>query len=391
MSLAVNEGLRHVPEDDPFVIIPRKTVRNTAFTYRALGLLTYLADQAEGWVVRSDQLARGEGREGREAVRTALNELAAAGHYRLERRKKLNGKWVMGTAVSKRPIQQWIEDYEIFHALARTGVPLVQQADGTYRVQYPDGTLGSDGFGPAPSEEQELAPEQAPAPEVDEEPLPQAPASPAPRKTPPARVKGSGSKREAPEPDDRWRAKECAAHLGVSTQAWTKLVRDGDVPEHTGLKGTSTKVWDPALVKALDLESITVSKTAITKDAQEVATWWWEDARKYLGPYAGMRKNGYIVVQETIEAALRAGYTKRQCADALRKARQHIPSPQQWQRALAEASNYIVPTRPDGRVAYSDAGTWRNHETPLTTPSDGVPSGPDDDSDDVVFGVVKRP
>ncbi|MGW0033069.1 hypothetical protein ACWDXD_25040 [Streptomyces sp. NPDC003314] len=390
MSPTADEGLRHVPDDDSFVIVFRKVVRNTQLSYRALGLLAYLTDQAEGWVVRSEQLSRGEGREGREAVRTALRELAAAGHYRLERRKKLNGKWAMGTAVSKRPIQRWIEDDKVFSVQSRPGVPMVQQEDGSYLVQYPDGTFGDDGFGAVRSEEQKPSPAPEPEGELRLEP----PAAPgparAPRKTTPAKAKVPAPKREAPAPDERWRAKECAAHLGITPQAWTKLVRDGDVPEHTGLRGTRTKVWDPTVVKALDLESIAVSRAAITKDAQEVAKWWWEDAEKHLGPYAGLRTNGYIVVQETIEAALRAGYTKRQCADALREARQHIPSAQQWQRALGEASNHIPPTRPGGRVAYSDAATWRTQETTPTTTSGATPSVPDGEGDDVVFGIVKR-
>lgn len=406
MSLTANEGMRHVPEDDPFVIVFRKTVRNVQLSYRALGLLTFLTDQAEGWVVRSDQLSKGEGREGREAVRTALRELAAAGHYRLERRKKLNGKWVMGTAISKRPVQQWIWDHQIFSAESRPDVPMIQQPDGSYRVQYPDGTLGDDGFGPTPLEDPAPEPENEPEPEPEEKDWPEPPAAPAPKAstrataaTPTATApaessvdKAAQSVAEAPKPDPSrpWTSTECAAHHGISPQAWRKLVSDGVAPEHTGLKGKRTKVWEPDVVQAVDIEEIARRKAKVVREAQEVADWWWEDARKHFGTYVG-RKGGFVAMRGMVENALKAGYTRRQCADALRETRQHLPSAQQWQRALGVASNHIASPRPGSQAMYSDASTWGDQTGSAATTPGTVPNGkPSTDTDDVVFGVVKR-
>ena len=69
-----------------FVSVDRRTVRDERISYRALGLLTYLLDHPADWTPRSDHLAAPKGREGRDAVRSTLHELARAGYYRLERR-----------------------------------------------------------------------------------------------------------------------------------------------------------------------------------------------------------------------------------------------------------------------------------------------------------------
>ncbi|MGY4935961.1 hypothetical protein ACWD7T_33695, partial [Streptomyces sp. 900116325] len=158
---AVRVNRRH------YVNVESKTVRDTRLSFRALGLLIYLLDQKEGWQVRSDQLSKGEGREGRGAVRTALRELAANGYYRLERRRLRNGKCVMGTAVSEYPVEQWIKDNEIFSTASDPAVPVVEQEDGTFLVEYPDGSLGSDGFEPAPHDDEEPPADSEPAPEEE--------------------------------------------------------------------------------------------------------------------------------------------------------------------------------------------------------------------------------
>jgi hypothetical protein len=132
-----------------FVSVDRDTVRNDEMSYRALGLLTYLLDLPEGWDVKSEVLAQGGGREGREAVRTALRELAQHGHYRIERRQARDGRFSMGTAISEDPVPEWIAD---FHEYEGKPVVVVQQADGTYQVLHKDGTTSPDGF-PAPDHE----------------------------------------------------------------------------------------------------------------------------------------------------------------------------------------------------------------------------------------------
>jgi hypothetical protein len=142
--------------------VPRSTTRDTSISFRALGVLLYVLDQPNGWVVRAAQLA-GEGRradgtnpagkphrrEGRDAIRTVLmGELAPAGYYRLERRRLRDGTIAMGTAVSEEPLDSWAEQWRLFGGDA---VPCIEQTDGTFMIRYPDGSLHPDDFPPPES------------------------------------------------------------------------------------------------------------------------------------------------------------------------------------------------------------------------------------------------
>ncbi|MEU1275390.1 hypothetical protein [Streptomyces sp. NPDC005799] len=339
-------AVRHNRRRPYYVHVESTTVRNTRLSYRALGLLTYLLDQKEGWQVRSDQLSKGEGREGREAVRTSLRLLAAEGHYRLERRRLRNGKVVMGTAVSEFPVDQWKKDHEIFSTQRDPAVPVVEQEDGTFFVEYPDGTLGSDGFETDPYDEAEPPADLAPEPEEDPaegEPLAEEPPTAPPKTAPRAR-----------------RPRRTAAQ-----------------------KAADDAAKDAAAVRK------TEEKAALAEAAEEVAKWWWEDAEKHLGPFVG-KANGYVAMRGMVTKALEKGYTKRQCADALRHARKHLPSAQQWQNALGVITNRIVPNQPNGRVPYSDSATWGDQGDDPQTPPGGTLDTPADDFDDATFGVLAR-
>ncbi|NML55195.1 hypothetical protein HHL19_35280 [Streptomyces sp. R302] len=343
MSVSAGGGLRHEQNRPPFLFLESSTVRDTGLSFRALGVLAFLADQAEGWNVRSEQLSRGEGREGRAAVRSALRELAEAGYYRLERRRLIGGKHVMGTAISRVPQPEWARQHALFSAGQDSIVPIpvVEQEDGSFRVIYPDGGPGLEVDG-APLETEQ--PEDKPQPPV------------AARKAPPAvRTKPVA----APKPSDAgrpWTSPECARYLGIQPAEWRKLVSDGYVPEHTGMKGAKTKVWNPEVVKLVDLKEIHAKRARLLQAASAVADWWWKDAAEHIGPYVG-RANGYLAVRGMIEKALRANYTQMQCAKALRKVRQYVPSAQQWQNALSAMSGHKGAV-PGGRETYDDAATW---------------------------------
>lgn len=150
-------GLRKRRSPDPS--LPRTTVRDTSISFRALGALLWIMDKPDGWSIRADHMAKdgkrtdgtGAGgrkhrREGREAIRTALlRELAAEGFYRLERRRMLDGSITMGTAASEDRVDSWVAQYEVF---GRKPVPMTQQPDGTFLVQYPDGSTGPDDCDP---------------------------------------------------------------------------------------------------------------------------------------------------------------------------------------------------------------------------------------------------
>jgi hypothetical protein len=148
--------------DFNFAPVPHATCDDEDLSYRALGVLTKILRLPDGWDIRSDALAKSPkrgGREGRDAVRSALRELAAKGYYRLERRHTRAGTFEMGTAVSNTPIPEWAAQCEEFDGRP---IPMVEQEDGTYLVKHQDGTLSEDGFAPPPSPPPD-------SPEADEE------------------------------------------------------------------------------------------------------------------------------------------------------------------------------------------------------------------------------
>ena len=80
------------------LITPSTTVRDDRISFRAAGVLSRLLDNVEGFGMTAEQLARGKGREGRDAVRTALRELEAAGYIRRRANKQPDGSfkgWTM--------------------------------------------------------------------------------------------------------------------------------------------------------------------------------------------------------------------------------------------------------------------------------------------------------
>ncbi|MEU9495820.1 hypothetical protein AB0D73_29085 [Streptomyces sp. NPDC048215] len=332
-----------------YVPVDSRTVRDVSLTYRALGLLTYLLDQKEGWQVRSDQLSKGEGREGREAIRTALRELARKGYYRLERRRFRSGQCAMGTAVSVLPIEQWVKDYEVFGTSKNPAVPVVEQEDGSFLVEYPDGTFGSDGFTADPADEE---PPADLGPEPGEQPKPvAAPSKPEPEPAAPAK------------PVRKRRTRRTAEQKQADDEA-----------------------------KAAEAEKKAAMKKALDDAAESVAKWWWAHAEKHLGAYVGQKK-GYVAMRTQVRSALETGYTQKECGLALQSAKKHWPSAQQWQHALGIVTKNIQPSQPFGRVAYSDVATWgvpSQGSSSLQGDSQTTPSAVNDDADDATFGVIAR-
>ncbi|MFJ2745294.1 hypothetical protein ACIO3O_37185 [Streptomyces sp. NPDC087440] len=313
MSISNRAAVR-VNRRGHYVHIESSTARDVSVSYRALGLLTYLLDQRDDWQVRSEQLSQPEARESRDAVRKTLRELAAAGYYRLERRRFRDGKQAMGTAVSEFSVPQWVADHVTFGGKP---IPVVEQSDGTFKVLYRDGSLGPDGFEPGPDNS---PPPGLELPEEDDSPEDE-PAAPAPK---PAR-KSPARKRTAAK--------------------------------------TSGK---PA---AAQDDAAAAEKKMLDDAAEAVASWWWADAEQKLGVYVG-KKNGYVAMRQQVKAALAKGYTQQECALALRHARQHWPSSQQWQTALGVVTKNIAPQRGRPVVAYSDSATWGATPDTPTPPAD---------------------
>lgn len=85
------------------VFMLRETLRDARLSYRARGILLRLLDNVDGFGMTSEDLAA-EGREGRDAVRSALRELTIAGylvkHPKLDGTRRFAGAeiWVYNTA-----------------------------------------------------------------------------------------------------------------------------------------------------------------------------------------------------------------------------------------------------------------------------------------------------
>ena len=70
--------LRGPTDADHFTILPNRIIRDQRLSFRARGVLAYLLSMPPGWRTSSTRVAR-ETREGRDAIRTALDELRAEG------------------------------------------------------------------------------------------------------------------------------------------------------------------------------------------------------------------------------------------------------------------------------------------------------------------------
>lgn len=83
------ERSKHAQE---FVIIGNQAARDNRLSFRARGLHHHLLSLPPGWRVTTAQLAK-DNPEGREAIRTALNELVKLGYVTREKRQGERGRW----------------------------------------------------------------------------------------------------------------------------------------------------------------------------------------------------------------------------------------------------------------------------------------------------------
>lgn len=80
---------------DRFAMIANEALENADLTWRARGVLAYLLSRPEGWSTSAERLAAmsPKGKEGRDAMRSVLNELEAAGYIRREKTQDSRGRW----------------------------------------------------------------------------------------------------------------------------------------------------------------------------------------------------------------------------------------------------------------------------------------------------------
>lgn len=112
--------LRRIANPKGWTSIPTKALADGKISFRAAGVLAYLLSRPDGWETDSKRLARGngrEGREGRDAVRSALNELELRGYlHRVKVRRPagmtLDGRYVGGQITT----EYFVSDHPVDHA-----------------------------------------------------------------------------------------------------------------------------------------------------------------------------------------------------------------------------------------------------------------------------------
>jgi hypothetical protein len=86
-----------------FTVLPNSTLRDERLSFRARGVHAYLLSPDDGWETSSEEIAR-HGCEGRDAIRTALTELEAAGYIeRVKVQDLVTGLWSTVVTVHERP------------------------------------------------------------------------------------------------------------------------------------------------------------------------------------------------------------------------------------------------------------------------------------------------
>lgn len=90
------------PHREKYTVVGRPLVNDKCLSFRARGVLIWLLDKPDGWRFDSAQLAT-EGTEGREAIRTALNELRALRYVHRRKRQDEKGHWLTETLIFEVP------------------------------------------------------------------------------------------------------------------------------------------------------------------------------------------------------------------------------------------------------------------------------------------------
>lgn len=108
--------LRQIANPKGWTALPAKLLGDDDLSFRALGVLAYLLSRPPGWETDSKRLAAGKRREGRDAIRSALKELEAAGYlHRVKVRRPagmtLDGRYVGGQITT----EYFVSDHPVKH------------------------------------------------------------------------------------------------------------------------------------------------------------------------------------------------------------------------------------------------------------------------------------
>lgn len=85
-----------------FVRLDSRAVNDPSLSYRSLGVLTWLLEKPDDWTVRAESIAAAK-KEGRDAIRTALRELEAAGYLVRNKYRDGDGVWRSESVIYESP------------------------------------------------------------------------------------------------------------------------------------------------------------------------------------------------------------------------------------------------------------------------------------------------
>lgn len=85
-----------------FSVISNAVIRDSRLSYRARGVLLEILSRPDNWRVSGESLAR-SGKEGRDAILTALKELRDCGYIRMVKERKEDGTFVTNNYVYDKP------------------------------------------------------------------------------------------------------------------------------------------------------------------------------------------------------------------------------------------------------------------------------------------------
>ncbi|WP_433547127.1 hypothetical protein ACQPZG_20125 [Streptomyces sp. CA-294286] len=98
-----------------FTVLPTSTLEDARLSFRARGILAYLIAKPDTWTVRTESIAKA-GKEGRDAIRKAVQELKLLGYYRVVTERLADGTLRRVTEVYD-TAQEWAaEEYDRFEA-----------------------------------------------------------------------------------------------------------------------------------------------------------------------------------------------------------------------------------------------------------------------------------
>ncbi|MGX4710475.1 replication protein [Rhodococcus ruber] len=88
-----------------YTVVRNETIGNKDLSFRARAVLIWLLSKPADWRIRSDAIAAESPTEGRDAIRSAMRELAARGHLVTERRQNEHGQWITVQTVYEVPVR----------------------------------------------------------------------------------------------------------------------------------------------------------------------------------------------------------------------------------------------------------------------------------------------